>query len=173
MKAESQKLSNLLVSNKFADPVLESSPDQFLIEAFTSAKLVLDPERPGRVALAPNSMLTDQQVQSKYREYKENKNKLVNMGITRLLDDRQENEELQRYLAEKSYDSASLGETSADELSLVNPSISSGDLEIYRENVVSKSYDEAKELAAKAEAYETEVVREHLNLDLFRRYGKS
>ena len=110
---------------------------------------------------------------SKFKNYKENKKKLLNFGIGRLLEDQKENEDLQRYLAEKSYESASLGETSADELAVVTPTGSSGDLEIFRESTVSNKYEEAKLIAASVEQYEKQVVSEHLNLDLYRRKNKS
>ena len=64
-----------------------------------------------------------------------------------MLEDRNENAELQRYLQEKSYDSASLGETSADELACVSSTGSSGDLEIYRDSAIASQYEEVKELA--------------------------
>ena len=47
-------------------------------------------------------------------------------------------------MAEKSYESASLGETSADELAVVSAFSSSGDLEIYRDSAVASQYEEAK-----------------------------
>ena len=65
-------------------------------------------------------------------------------------------------MAERSYESASLGETSADELILVSNSASSGDLEVYRDSEVSKQYEEAKMIAGEVEQYEKEIVEKHL-----------
>jgi len=73
---------------------------------------------------------------------------LVNIGIGKLLENKKENEELQRYLAERSYESASLGETSADELAIVNNSLSNGELEVYRDSAISHKYEEAKAISS-------------------------
>jgi len=95
------------------------------------------------------------------------------MGITKLLESsRKDNEELERYLAEKSYESASLGETSADELAVASGSESTG-VEVYRTTQISNQYEDAKEIAAHVDQYEKSVVQEHLNLDLYRRKGKT
>jgi len=52
-----------------------------------------------------------------------------------------DNEELQRYLTEKSYDTASLGETSADELALKSASdISDSEIDIYKSDEISANY---------------------------------
>jgi hypothetical protein len=99
---------------------------------------------------------------------------LKNLGIGRMLEDSKDNEELARYLAEKSYESASLGETSADELAVVSPSAgSSGDLEIYRQSAMSERYEEAKTLSANIEDYEKHIVEKHTQLDLYRAKNKT
>lgn len=57
---------------------------------------------------------------------------------------RSNNLELQRYLQDKSYDTASLGETSADELTLKDPSYSSDSekrVDIYRESALASEYE--------------------------------
>jgi len=49
-----------------------------------------------------------------------NKAQIVNFGIERMLrNSSSNNEELQQYLNEKAYETASLGETSADELAAI------------------------------------------------------
>lgn len=52
------------------------------------------------------------------------------MGIESMLADNSNNDELQQYLNEKAYDTASLGETSADELQMIQAQSSSGEVEI-------------------------------------------
>ncbi len=79
------------------------------------------------------------------------------MGIRRSLADTSNNDELQKYLDEKAYDTASLGETSADEI-IQQASSSSGGVDIYRESSLSRSYNKAGELAAAVEDYETSIV---------------
>ena len=66
------------------------------------------------------------------------------MGIQRMLADDKENEELQRYLDEKSYETASLGETSADELALRSASdLSDSEIDIYKTDEISANYQKA------------------------------
>ena len=66
------------------------------------------------------------------------------MGIQRMLTDDKENEELQRYLDEKSYETASLGETSADELALRSASdLSDSEIDIYKTDEISANYQKA------------------------------
>jgi len=58
-----------------------------------------------------------------------------------MLSDDKENEELQRYLEERSYETASLGETSADELALRSASdMSDNEIDIYKSDEISTSY---------------------------------
>ena len=58
-----------------------------------------------------------------------------------LSSDGKENDELQRYMAEKSYESASLEETSADELALRSASdLSDTELDIYKADEISAGY---------------------------------
>ena len=69
---------------------------------------------------------------------------MVNLGIQRMLADDKENEELQRYLDEKSYETASLGETSADELALRSASdLSDSEIDIYKTDEISANYQKA------------------------------
>lgn len=61
-----------------------------------------------------------------------------------MLTDDKENEELQRYLDEKSYETASLGETSADELALRSASdLSDSEIDIYKTDEISANYQKA------------------------------
>ena len=61
-----------------------------------------------------------------------------------MLADDKENEELQRYLDEKSYETASLGETSADELALRSASdLSDSEIDIYKTDEISANYQKA------------------------------
>lgn len=61
-----------------------------------------------------------------------------------MLTDDKENEELQRYLEERSYETASLGETSADELALRSASdMSDNEIDIYKTDEISTSYQKA------------------------------
>ena len=67
------------------------------------------------------------------------------MGIGRMLVDGSQNEELQNYLNERSYESASLGETSADELAVQSSSAGEGsqvDILRYHDEITAR-YDEA------------------------------
>ena len=112
---------------------------------------------------------------SSYRQYVENKRQLTNLGIGRMLVDDDDNAELQQYLNEKSYDTASLGETSADELAV--PASSDSDahhIDVFRsEDEVSRSYQEASNLSSAIKDYESDVLSDHLNLDIYRAVGKS
>jgi hypothetical protein len=75
---------------------------------------------------------------SDHSRYKSNKAELVNSGLKRMLTDHSNNDELQRYMDEKAYDTASLGETSADELVL--PSSDSAEIDFYRDSDIGKGY---------------------------------
>ena len=91
-----------------------------------------------------------------------------------MLADVQKNEELQQYLAEKSYDTASLGETSADELTVRSAyEISDSEIDIYKSDEISANYQKAQKLANTVKDYEMQIVQEHLNLDIYRAKGKS
>ena len=101
---------------------------------------------------------------SHFRQYKENKKELINLGIGKMLEDTSENEELQRYIDERHYETASLGETSADELALRENS-SAGDLsdgaseiDIYRTDEISAGYQKAQKLSNAIKDYEVELV---------------
>ena len=85
-----------------------------------------------------------------------------------------DNEELQRYLDEKSYETASLGETSADELALRSASdLSDTEIDIYKTDEISANYQRAQRLSNAIKDYETELVQDHLSLDIYRVKGKS
>ena len=91
------------------------------------------------------------------------------MGIGRMLVENESNEELARYLAERSYDTASLGETSADELALRTVSdASDNEIDIYKTDEISQGYEKMSQLASAVDTYEKEVVEAHLALDLYR-----
>ena len=91
-----------------------------------------------------------------------------------MLADTSENEELQRYLEERSYETASLGETSADELALKSASdVSDNEIDIYKSDEISAGYQQAQKLSGAIKDYEAELVREHLELDIYRAKGKS
>ena len=97
------------------------------------------------------------------------------MGIERMLIDGSQNQELQNYLNENSYETASLGETSADEL-VAQPS-SGGEgsqVDILRDhNEIAARYDEMTSLAGQVKDYENDVYADHMALDLYRTKGKS
>ena len=101
------------------------------------------------------------------------------MGIEKMLEDTSENEELQRYLDERHYETASLGETSADELALRDNSsageLSDGasEIDIYRTDEISAGYQRAQKLSNAIKDYEVELVQEHLKLDIYRAKGKT
>lgn len=58
-----------------------------------------------------------------------------------MLTDNKENEELEQYIAEKSYETASLGETSADEVALRSASdMSDNEIDIYKSDEISAGY---------------------------------
>ena len=91
-----------------------------------------------------------------------------------MLEDNSNNEELEKYLTERSsgYESASLGETSADELQIVgSDSDGVAGVDIYRDSPESKRYQEAEYLATAVQDYETSVIQHHRNKDLY--YQKS
>ena len=76
-----------------------------------------------------------------------------------MLADDKENEELQRYLEERSYETASLGETSADELALRSASdMSDSEIDIYKTDEISTSYQKAQKLSSVIQDYENELV---------------
>ena len=91
-----------------------------------------------------------------------------------MLEETNNNDELQQYLAEKSYDTASLGETSADELAVQASSASEDhNIDVFRsDDQVSKNYEEASKLSSAIKDYEHEVLADHLNLDIYRAIGK-
>ena len=79
-----------------------------------------------------------------------------------MLADTSENEELQRYIDERSYETASLGETSADELAVRSASdLSDTEIDIYRTDEISAAYQRAQKLTNAVKDYETELVQEH------------
>ena len=80
------------------------------------------------------------QNKSQYQLYTGNKQNLKNIGISKMLADSSENEDLQKYLNERAYDTASLGETSADEIIAVDTS--SQEIDFYRDSEISKRYKE-------------------------------
>lgn len=111
---------------------------------------------------------------SHYRQYQANKNELKNLGIERMLADEKENDELQRYLDEKNYETASLGETSADELALRSASdLSDSEIDIYKTDEISANYQRAQKLSNAVKDYEAELVQDHLGLDIYRAKGKT
>jgi hypothetical protein len=61
-------------------------------------------------------------------------------------------------LNEKAYDTASLGETSADEVALAESQDSSGSVEIYRDSDLARVYTKASDLATAIQDYETSIV---------------
>ena len=92
-----------------------------------------------------------------------------------MLVDGSQNEELQNYLNEKSYETASLGETSADELALQPSSGGEGNqVDILRSHdQITSSYDEAAQLSEQVKDYESDIYSDHLSLDLYRTKAKS
>ena len=112
---------------------------------------------------------------SQYKHYEKSKKEITNMGIERMLVDGSQNQELQNYLNEKAYETASLGETSADEL-VVQPS-SGGEgsqVDILRNHDdIATKYDEITSLAGEVKDFENDVYADHLALDLYRSKGKS
>ena len=86
-----------------------------------------------------------QAVISQHKRYQKNKSNLANMGIQAMLTPNETNDELQAYMNEKAYDTASLGETSADELSMHHEE-SSG-VEIYRDSDLDRKLNERLNLA--------------------------
>ena len=91
-----------------------------------------------------------------------------------MLADDKENEELQRYIDERNYDTASLGETSADELALRSASdLSDHEIDIYKSDEISASYQQAQKLSNAVKDYEGEIVNEYHQLDIYRAKGKA
>lgn len=91
-----------------------------------------------------------------------------------MLADTTENDELSRYMDERSYETASLGETSADELALKSASdLSDTEIDIYKSDEISAGYQKAQRLSNAVKDYEVELVHEHLGLDIYRAKGKT
>lgn len=84
-----------------------------------------------------------------------------------------QNDELQNYLNEKAYETASLGETSADELSVVPPEQQAATVDFYRDSDQNRSLKERMNLAQSVQDYEAVVVQDHLGLDLYRSKNKT
>lgn len=77
---------------------------------------------------------------------------MQNLRIEKLLTPRSNNPELQKYLEDKAtnYDTASLGETSADELALKTSTAeedSDKRVDIYRESRLANQYEKIQQLA--------------------------
>ena len=79
---------------------------------------------------------------NEHKEYKRKQIEVSNKRIEKLLTSRKNNPALQKYLEEKSsnYDTASLGETSADELAVKSGGEDSG-IDILRGNPITQSYE--------------------------------
>jgi|LauGreDrversion4_2_1035121.scaffolds.fasta_scaffold57072_1 hypothetical protein len=76
---------------------------------------------------------------SQHARYEANKQRLINLGIERMLKNKtSNNEELQQYLNEKAYETASLGETSADELAAVPQQ--TAEVDFFRESDINQKY---------------------------------
>lgn len=69
------------------------------------------------------------------------------------------------------YDTASLGETSADELALKSSGEESG-IDILKPNKISESFDSEQRLAADVASYEKQIIDKYHNLDVYRAKGK-
>lgn len=93
------------------------------------------------------------------------------MGIEGMLANSSQNDELQNYLNEKSYETASLGETSADELATINQHLDVVDF--YRDSEVNRGLKDRTVIAQSVSDYEQVVVQEHLALDLYRSKNKT
>ena len=77
-------------------------------------------------------------------------------------------------MEERSYETASLGETSADELVLKSSSdFSDTEIDIYKTDEIAANYQRAQKLSNAVKDYESELVQEHLSLDLYRAKGKT
>lgn len=140
LKNESRRVDNLLESTRFDN----TSQTKLLPDATANEtdELPAQSSTPFLVSdfLAP-SQRPSQPKHSHFRQYESNKKELVNLGISRMLADVKENEELQQYIAEKSYETASLGETSADELALRSASdMSDNEIDIYKTDEISAGY---------------------------------
>lgn len=102
---------------------------------------------------------------------------MQNFRISKLLTPRNHNPELQKYLEEKAnYETASMAETSADELVIKQMSNSDNDsksVDIYRDSRLASEFDHLKQVAAEVEHYEKRVVEEYKHLDVYRAKGKS
>lgn len=88
---------------------------------------------------------------NEFREYKKKQEEIQNFRIEKMLTPRSNNPELQKYLEDKvNYETASLGETSADELSLKSP-LSGEDsdkrVDIYRDSRLANEFDHIKNLS--------------------------
>ena len=67
-----------------------------------------------------------------------------------------------------------MGETSADELALRSASdMSDNEMDIYKTDDITSSYERAQKLSNSMKDYESELVKEHLQLDIYRAKGKS
>ena len=174
LKNESRKIENLLHDPDAADNQVLKLTDK---EISSQARLpsgvssVSSTEFTVKDFLAGNKPTENH---SHFRQYEHNKKEIINLGIERMLADTTENDELQRYLDERNYETASLGETSADEVAMRSASdLSDSEIDIYQQSEVSTGYKKAQKLSSAVKDYEIELVKEHLGLDLYRAKGKS
>ena len=107
------------------------------------------------------------------KEYQSKQKLLQNKRLDKLFTPRNNNAELQKYLEDKSnYETASLGETSADELALKSGEDSDKRVDIVRASGLAQSYEDEQRLAAQVAQYEKEIIDKYHKLDLYRAKGK-
>eukprot|EP00347_Sterkiella_histriomuscorum_P004264 403361113 len=158
---------------------LAASADLFLENTEIMKKHNVVFRNPSQVAKQLNEGAKQPQMieHNEFKEYKTKQKEIQNFRIQKLLTPRTNNPDLQKYLEDKaSYETASLGETSADELALKsNQSDENSDksVDIYRENRLASEFDHLKNVAAQIEQYEEKVIEEYKNLDVYRAKNKS
>ncbi|CDW74365.1 UNKNOWN [Stylonychia lemnae] len=114
---------------------------------------------------------------NEFQDYKSKQKELQNFRIEKMLTPRSNNPDLQKYLEDKAaYETASLGETSADELTIKSAQSeedSDKRIDIIRENSLANEFDHIKNVANQVEQYEQKVVDEYKHIDVYRAKGKS
>lgn len=173
LKKEARKTENLIENydSKFANhKYFEGTEGATDFAKISAAKALFLEEKTivkGLSAPSGESLLNEN------KEYARKQRDLANKRIEKLLTPRSNNPQLQKYLEERSsYETASLGETSADELALKSGE-DSDKIDVLRPSTLAQSYDSEKQMAAEVALYERKIVDEYHNLDLYRAKGKS
>ncbi len=186
LKKEGRKLENLIENydqNFQGYKYFQSTDTSLALEDLSaSPSSFLEYQNLGNIDAALNKIESDKKPASagllnEHKQYQLKHKEMQNLRIEKMLKPRTNNPELQKYLEEKSnYETASLGETSADELAIKTQTSdvdSDKRVDIYRDSRIANHFDRVKELAAEVENYENKIVEQHRYLDINRAKGKN